>query len=369
MQGCLDLVSTHRYEAAVRRCPAVFESNGDARAGVAVVRAHYSLGHDEEVVAWVDRLAKAGTAEPGVWSMAGAVHQKRGRIKEAERAYRSDLAVCRATADHRHAADSLLRLFNLSRGRAGYHETFLLASEHLQEAAKTGDPALRARAAEALYVVLFDAGDLAAARRALEATQAWAGALDPKAQARFLNNMGTVLAAEGRVALARRDFERALELGAGGTEELLRSVHLNLAEILLDLGDVEQASQHLAAAWRHAEPGQAPETSLLDYRARIALARGNLPEAAQALTAALSSHPEPEWAWDLEYRRGLLAEARGDPRAAEEAYEKSIGIVEDMRRSLAFDELKTWLLDRQREPFEALFRLQARSGRARDALA
>jgi hypothetical protein len=40
-----------------------------------------------------------------------------------------------------------------------------------------------------------------------------------------------------------------------------------------------------------------------------------------------------------------------------------------MRRSVAFDEFKAWLFDRKREPFEALFRLQARAGQAEPALA
>ncbi len=40
-----------------------------------------------------------------------------------------------------------------------------------------------------------------------------------------------------------------------------------------------------------------------------------------------------------------------------------------MRRALVFDEFKTWLLEEKRQPFEALFRLQARSGRAAESLA
>ena len=117
------------------------------------------------------------------------------------------------------------------------------------------------------------------------------------------------------------------------------------------------------------EPGRPPSDSLFDYQVRIDLARRDLARAGRDLAAGLGNDPDPEWAWDLEYRRGLLAEARGDLRTAESAYERSIGIVEEMRRSLAFDDLKSWLLDRKREPFEALFRLRARSGRAREALA
>jgi tetratricopeptide (TPR) repeat protein len=231
---------------------------------------------------------------------------------------------------------------------------------------------MQALAAQAVYTVLFEVGDLDGAHRALDAAAPWIAGLDRATQARFLNNRGTVLAAEGRPALARREFERALELGTGGTpeffREFFRGVQLNLTEILLDLGEIDPAADHLAEAWKQVEPGHPPADSLFDYQVRIDLARGDLARAGRDLGAGLANDPDPEWAWDLEYRRGLLAEARGDLRTAANAYEKSIGIVEEMRRSLGFDELKSWLLDRKREPFEALFRLRARAGRAREAL-
>ncbi|HEX4962374.1 MAG TPA: hypothetical protein VF173_16170, partial [Thermoanaerobaculia bacterium] len=156
VQKCLDLDSAQRFAAAARRCTAVFEANGDPRAGRAVVRAYFYLKQEKEALAWADRLEKAGKASPGVWSLAGTIHQQRGEVEAAERDYRRDLALCRATGDYRRAADVLYRLFHLSWGRSGYRQTFLIASEGVQEAAKGGDRKQQALALQALYTSLFE---------------------------------------------------------------------------------------------------------------------------------------------------------------------------------------------------------------------
>ncbi|MFL6198645.1 MAG: CHAT domain-containing protein [Thermoanaerobaculia bacterium] len=369
VQDCLGLTETQRYEEAVLRCEEVYAAEGSAEAGVAAARAHYFLGHPDEALAWRDRLVKAGKARPGIEALAAAVHQQRGEIDEAERGYRRDLALSRAAGDHRRVADNLYRLFYLTWGRASYRETYLLASEALQEATQAQNRDLQALAAQALFTSLFEVGDLQGARKTLEAARELIDEKDRSAQASFLNSLGAVLVAEGRLALARRSFEQALDLGAGSTPELLRAVHLNLTEVHLLLGDVQGAAHRLSQYSKHLEPGQPVPASFYSYRARVALAQGRPADAAEDLSKALSQDPEPEWAWQLEYQQGLVAEARRDLPAAEAAYRSSIATVEEMRRSLAFDELKTWLLDERRQPFEALFRLQAGSGRAEEALA
>ncbi|HEX5716686.1 MAG TPA: CHAT domain-containing tetratricopeptide repeat protein [Thermoanaerobaculia bacterium] len=369
VQECLDLNEAQRYEEAARRCEEVYEAEGEAEAGVMAARAHYFLGHPDETLAWRDRLVKAGKAAPGVEALAAAVHQQRGEVEEAERAYRRDLALSRAAGDHRRAADNLYRLFYLRWGGASYRETYLLASASLQEAAQSQDPKVQAGAAQALFTSLYEIGDLQGAHQALETARELIDKKDPAAQANLLNSLGAVLAAEGRLALARRHFEQALEVGDGLTKEQVRAIHLNLAEVHLDLGDVERAAHHLDRAWEHLDPAQPVPAAFHYFRARVETERGRFEEAARSLAAALGGEPEPEWAWQLEYRQGLLAEARGDLPAAEAAYRRSIAVVEELRRSLGFDELKAWLLDEKRQPFEALFRIQARAGRAQEALA
>lgn len=369
LQECLDLNDAQRYEEAARRCEEVYADEGKAEAGVAAARAHYFLGQPDEALAWRDRLERDGKTRPGIEALAAAVHQQRGEVEEAERAYRRDLELSRAAGDHRRAADNLYRLFYLTFGRTTHREAYLLASESLQEATKAQNRDLQALAAQALFTSLFEVGDLQGARSSLEAARELIDAEDRDAQASFQNNLGAVLVAEGRLALARRSFEQALELAAGSTPEFLRAVHLNLTEVDLLLGDVEGAARRLSDYSQHLEPGRPAPASFHSYKARVALAQGRHAEAAEDLAKGLSADPKPEWAWQLEYQQGLLAEARGDLPAAEAAYRRSIAIVEEMRRSAVFDELKAWLLDERRQPFEALFRLQATAGRAREALA
>jgi tetratricopeptide (TPR) repeat protein len=369
VQGCLDQLDAKRYQTAAGRCADVFAASGDPRAGAAVVRAHYFLGQEGEALAWADRLEKAGKAAPGVWSVVGLVDQKRGEAEAAERAYRRDLAVCRAAGDHGRAADVLYRLFLLSWRRSSYRQTFLIASEAVQEATRAGDREREARADQALYTSLFEVGDLAGARQALEMADGLIPERERGERARFLNNRGTVLAAERRLGLARHDFEQALSLGAGDDAELSRAVLQDLTEASLESGDAERAALYLKQAWEHLEPGKKPPPSLFYYRSWVDQARGRLAEAAEDLTPVPRADLDAEWGWKVACQEGRVAEARGDLRAAEAAYERSTAVLEEMRRGLKFDELKSWLLEEERRPFEALFRLQARSGRAAASLA
>lgn len=377
VEDCFGLSKAGRYKAAAVECAKAYAATGNPRTGTAVVVAHYSLGHQDEVLAWVDRLAQDGKVRPGVWSTAAAIHEQRGEAALAEEEYRRDVALYRAEGNSQRTADLLYRLSLLAWQGSRYREAFLAASESLDEAKKAGDPALEASAAEALYTALYAVGDLEGARRALETSDSFGG--DPAGtdqHVRFLANRGGLLADEGRRALARRDLKEALELGAGlGDPQIFRSIHLNLTSLHLEegglggLGDLERAAHHLEEAWKHAEPGRPPEISLLYYRARVDLARGRAAEALRSVDAALGQDPPADWVWDLELVRGRAEEARGRRAEAESAYLRSIAVIEEMRRSLAFDELKSWLLDRKRQPFEALFRLQASAGRNEEALA
>src|SRR6476660_130125 len=84
VQGCLDLMAAHRYVAAAKRCGEVYAAGKDPRAGAAAAQAHLALGHGDEVLTWADRLAREKRSLPGVWSLAAAVQERRGRIEEAE---------------------------------------------------------------------------------------------------------------------------------------------------------------------------------------------------------------------------------------------------------------------------------------------
>jgi len=367
LERCTDAYTAGKYEEAARLCEAAHRASGDPRAGATAARALTQLRQGDRALAWVERL-RGTSVEPGLWSVAALVYLDRGEPGRATQAYHRDLELLRKTGDHLGLARAHYGLFYVAWEGSHYREALEQARSAFTEAGAAGDRETQARAAEALYTVLYALGDLGGARRALDLA---ARLLPPESRAEragLVANQGGLALDEGRPELARHSIDEALQLAQGqGEQRFFRSAHLNLVQADLTLGQLESAERHLAEAWRYAEPGS-PEVALLYYRARVAQARHRLDEAAEALTEALAGQPVPDWAWDLEDERGKVEEARGDLRTAELAYERSAAIVEEMRRSLALDDLKAWLLDRKRQPLEALFVLQARTGRAAQAL-
>lgn len=366
LPSCTALLEAKKYDQALARCEQVHKTEGEPRAGAAVAQAHYHLGHPEQVFAWLKRLA--GTdGERGVWSLVAAIHWQRGELAQAERAFRRDLALARAAGDAKGMARPLYGLFYLAWSGSRYREGLRHVTESFAQAEKAGDRETQARAAEGLFTVLYEVGDREGARRALEMAASLTEQQGPAERARFLVNEGLLLKAEGRPALGALRIEQALEAGSDDARTL-RSAHLDLVEAYLDAGRVDEAERHMKAAWKHAEP-QTSRTALLYYQAAVDLARRRLDAAAQGVAEALAEDPVQEWAWDLQNLQGRVEEARGNLASAEAAYERSARTVEQMRRSLELGDLKSWLLDKRRLPFESLFLLQAHAGRAMDALA
>ena len=176
--------------------------------------------------------------------------------------------------------------------------------------------------------------------------------------------------ADGRIALARDAYEKSLRLALEAEEiDIARAEHLNLVEVHLLRNDLDRAEEHLEGAARQLEPEQDETAALLYFRGRVRHARGDLDAAQTAYEEALEKADTPDdWRWDIEYRIGRLAAAGAQKKQAEAAFLRAIEVVEHMRSSLGGDSLKAWLLDERRQPYEALFALQASESRQRDAL-
>jgi len=368
VRECTQLLAAEDYEVAASRCEEIFEHSRDPRAGVAAVRACRALGRGDEVLKWAERLRESSGAAVSL-GLAAEVHRERGETGIARAVIRQEIALHQRAGDHRQAARALYRLFHLSWQTSDYRQALLAAHQSFEQAAAAKDKEMQRYAAEGLYSVLYAVGDLEGARRALDAAARLLTSEEPMDRARLLANQGAIRLDEAHPALARHALDRALAEAAGSEDRtFLRAVHLNLVLANLTLGEIERAEQHLRSAWQNAEPDEADAPSLCYYQARVERARQRWDEAAATLETALSRDPIPDWAWDLEHQRGLVEEARGELAAAEAAYQRAAAIVEQMRGSLGFDELKPWLLDRKREPYEALVRLRVRAGRVVEAL-
>lgn len=369
LKRCTETYADGNYEEAVRLCEEAHRSSGDPRAGATAARALAQLREGDRALAWVERL-RGTSAEPGLWSAAALVYFDRGEPERAVQAYRHDLELLKKTGDRAGMARAHYGLFYVALAGSRYREALEQARLSFDEAGAAGDRALQARAAEGLYTALFALGDLAGARRALDLAARLLPAERAFERANLLGNRGALAIYDQQYEIARHDIEQALELFQGRADpQILRSHHINLVRVHLARGDLDSAERHLAEAAQHLAAGEEPGVSVLQLRARLAKDRGRLDEAARILDEALAGDPAAGWAWELEHERGLIAEESGDLRTAELAYRRSTDILEDIRRTVGFDDLKVWLLERKRQPFESLFLLQARAGRAEEALA
>jgi tetratricopeptide (TPR) repeat protein len=367
LRECERLLEDESFEAAARRCGELYASTGDPRFGAVAAEAQLAQGDHDGVLEWAARL-EGTSVEARLQNTVASSLSKSGDDEGSLDASRRCATLHRKTSEWADAARCAYRGFYAAWSLSRYGAAFELALQSFEDASRAGDPRLEARALGGLFTAFYEVGDLASARRALEAWDELTPDDQRWARADILINRGLLRLNEDRPQLALEAFETAGELGEGQTEKFFwRALHLNFANTLLVLNDVEEAARHVEEAARHVD-GEQP-TSLFFYRGSVHLQRGEPERALAHFDEALARDPFPDWAWNLHELRGQALERRGDLRAAEEAYEAAATIVEDMRRQLGVDELQHWHLARKREPLEALVRIRAGADRAVEALA
>jgi|CXWL01.1.fsa_nt_gi tetratricopeptide (TPR) repeat protein len=361
-------------EATLELCGAAFETTAAPRAAAAAAWAAQALGRGDEALAWIRRIP-ADQVPAGLGSLAASLHLAQGEVEEARAAYRADLPLLAAAGDSAGRARAHYGLGFLDWHATSYGPALEHFGAALDAAGTAGDSALGRRALQGLNGVLSAIGDLDAAERVLDRAADLISPADRLGQVEILAQRGSLLLERGLPRLARPALERALELsapetsGVGETLESrpLRAIHLNLARAALELADAASAKVHLDRAEEFRGDGEVP-FSLPYHRALLAASRGQHDEALALLRGALARAPEPDWRWLLEDELGRQLEAVGDRAGARAAYGRAIEVLEAMRRELDLDDLKAWLLERKRHPFEALFRLEAEAGRPLAAL-
>lgn len=359
------MLEAKEWEAAMVSCEQAFEISGKPAAGYAAAHAAYSAGAADRLMLWTARL-RGARKEAEIWYRVASLHRKRGELDAARAAYLHELALHETAGDHALAARSLYGLFFVAWSNSRYLEALELARRSFEQAELAGDRERQNETLQGVFTVLYDVGDLAAAQRVLGVAHELASSGRPDLEAELATNEAALLLEQRRPRLARHRSEQALRLTrTEGSKRFLRGAHLNLTRASLELGELERAARELEVAWRHAEEG--PRSALWLLRSELELARRRPAEALAAATAALEEEPVADAAWRLWTLRGRAEETLGDPAAAETSYLHAIEVIEQMRRELALDELKTQLLDGKREPYEALVRLRAGRGAAIEA--
>lgn len=380
---CVRLAASTRHVAVAATCEADFERSGDLLAARAALRAQLALGQPERAQVWLQRLQGTPLAGAGWRSMAN-YQLTRGAAAEAEQALRQALAADRAQADSAGEWESHSGLFYLAWRASRYRAAFVHLERALEVTSRSGLASQRARTALSLFSLLFDAGDTPRARQALEAARAlyveaqrgtpsWLSArwplgarraLPPEIELPLLLNEGALLIEDGRPAWAREVYKRALEeLSASASAQMLRAIHLNLVDVNLALGDVDQAEAGLAAARPQVDFDDPASCAAFGLRAaRTAQARRHFRAARAAALAGLACDAPSIHRSDLEHQVGLSAEAEGHFDEARLAYERSASAAEELLTSISFDDFKDWLAAERRRPLEGLFLLQAQAG-------
>jgi tetratricopeptide (TPR) repeat protein len=354
-----------QYEMASKTCAAAFVATADPEAGLAAARSEYRLGHDEAALDWLARLQGMPT-EASARIVVGAVHERRGDSERAREAYLQAETLFRKAGNEKGMATAFHRLFDLSWQGSRYREALELGVQAVDHATRAHDHTQEVGALEALFNAVYDIGDLEGATYLLDRI---GGLLqtegDRSYRARLLNNRGAILLDTGHAALARPFFEESLRLATDDERKERRSTHLNLVQTALTTGDLPTAGAHLGSAQELvARDGKdtSARAALAYYGSWLRLEEGRPKEAMDLAREALTWDVSDNRRWQLEYRLGRALEAAGAFVAAREAYQRSTHVIEVLRAAVGNDDLKSWLLEERRQPFEALFRLAVTRG-------
>lgn len=368
---CQAAMDEKRPADAQIACADAVARNPSPRTRQALMRAHFLAG-DLDAARAAAQPVLDGPLAGSAWRIVGRIHERRGEAAEARRAFESALERHTRDGVPREAAYDAHALAG-SHWRAGEYRPALEALLRTQtEAERGGDARMKGYALLGVGTLLNQVGDALGAERAFERAAAHLGALSPAERANLVVERGIVQLESGRPETAIGHFEEALDLARAAASVRYERVALeNLARAELAAGRLEAAAAHVAtAATLLDRDPDAHDTVFVRYlEGTIALRQGRLDAAKSALTAATTHRPVPEMVWRIALEEGRVAEATGDPTAAEAAYRRSIDTIEAMRRGIGVEELKRAFIGAKREPYEALFRLQATAGRTDDAAA
>ena len=243
-----------------RRAQALGDASAEVHESIADI--HVLQGDYAAAIASYETAAALAAEPEAIDRKLGSVYLRRGEYDIAE-AHLSD-ALERSKDDT--VTTGILVDLSLAARRRGLHETATKhAGEAVERAARSEDPALRARAENAAGMLASADGRAKDARNHLQTAFDMATAADDlPALVAALNNLALVERREGNIEDAIELTRRALEAGRRfGDRHREAALENNLADLLHEHGDQEQAMEHLKRATAiFAEIGNDPEGPL-----------------------------------------------------------------------------------------------------------
>jgi tetratricopeptide (TPR) repeat protein len=294
------------YEEAIRRYSSLVEdsrASGDASRLNATLRElgklHFFKGkmetaerHFREAIALAETREDEGLRAAALNNLAG-VHYVRGDLDEAFACHRTCFGIRERLGDETGLAQSHKNLGILHYRVGEPHE----AETHLNDALalyrKAVDRRGEAVTLRHLGNLHYQEGDHAGAQRHWEASLSLCRELgNIEDSFSCLNNLGLVRFEQGHYASAERLYREALEVGSSQIKrnQLTAVLHDNLAELYLDLHQIDRAEEEVRLAEQIAvELDSVPVLSELHAkRALIAAARDDLDGARDRARSAIS---------------------------------------------------------------------------------
>lgn len=273
----------------------------------------------------------------------GLLASEQGHSPEAENLYGLSLQFARAHGDRFLEADSLLNLGDESLTQGRFDEA-IDQSQDGYEIAKAGG-------AKSLQLVLegnigwayYKLGDSEKALdMALQSEQESVELGDILDEENTLTNIGYVYMDEGRLDLAAKSFQEALELAKGiKAEHYIYNAQRVLARLALRANDPAKAKQYADASLESARRSENAADELYPklVQAQIEARGGDAPAAQKTFQEVANDRECPEsLKWEAQHSLALLYQDQGHADLADRQYRASLATFEAARATVRHED-------------------------------
>lgn len=366
--ACEAAMARKDYAAAAVACEQAYLKDKKPAHALATIRALMLSNREAQVAARLPWLDKTPFAIAGQYYAALAARKNQDEAT-ATTALTKCVAEAPAAGLHDYAARCARQLASLQWIRGDFEAAFATLATALVEVRQSEDPVLEGKVFGQLGDLLAEVGDEAGEARALaEVANRFRGTF-PGGYAQARLRQGLLELKRGNAEIARDCFDEALALGAdAGLKPVVRSAHLSLAAVARALHDFDAGEAQLALAASIPAERAYEHTTLSFAQAQLFASQQRWSDLETTVAAALDAGPLADWQWQLHAIAGEGFEKQGRPELAQASYVEATRVIETLRRSLGASALRPGLLAERRQPYEALFALHVREGRAAAAV-
>jgi tetratricopeptide (TPR) repeat protein len=228
---------------ALAGCRRLWEERGLPGAGALLARACKERGDEagtRAVAVALGARAEAGAA----WRLVAELAQARQDASAVREAREQALGIHRRAGLPREAFTDARALYGAYWSESRYREAIDHVQVAYEVAGAAGDGTLQGKALLALFSILYDVGDLDGAESTLRRIRQLVGREEPELWLFVRFDEGLLRKGRGQLPAARAAYRDVIELAPPG-HHIGRYALLNLIEVCLALGEVDEAAAHL----------------------------------------------------------------------------------------------------------------------------